>query len=239
MTEETELSLTKGQWSESSTPKRGWVCESVEDLGSPLLYCEMCDSVKIRYVHHMSHPDFSDRLRVGCICAGNMEGNYTAAKSRERSLRSKSANGKLKRARTPYDTSGITSQAGVLPVIPSFPTQIYSTGLKWFVSAKGNPCAVSGVVGSTVFKKKATGFHPTPRWTYLLWSADNGSSPSEAIYGCSDYPSIDEAKRAASLGIISFRNGGGRFKPKPVAGTAVGSPLRNSPKGAFIRSDDL
>jgi hypothetical protein len=48
----------------------------------------MCESVEIRYAHFMSHPDYPKTLKVGCVCAENMEQDYTRPKERERRLRS-------------------------------------------------------------------------------------------------------------------------------------------------------
>jgi hypothetical protein len=50
----------------------------------------MCGTL-LRFVHIMSHPEHQD-LRVGCVCAGAMEEDYTAARRREadyKSLRAK------------------------------------------------------------------------------------------------------------------------------------------------------
>jgi hypothetical protein len=48
----------------------------------------MCESVEIRYVHFMEHPDYPDTLGVGCICAENMENDYINPRLRERHLKS-------------------------------------------------------------------------------------------------------------------------------------------------------
>src|SRR5580704_16049582 len=45
----------------------------------------MCGVKDIRFVHHMSHPSYDD-LAVGCVCAGHMEQDPTAAEARERNL---------------------------------------------------------------------------------------------------------------------------------------------------------
>ncbi|MGD9713049.1 MAG: hypothetical protein AB7V46_13400 [Thermomicrobiales bacterium] len=60
----------------------------MEDLGSPDEICEMCEVTDIRYVHHMQHPDYAEVLKVGCICAGNMEEDLEGAQRRERSMKS-------------------------------------------------------------------------------------------------------------------------------------------------------
>lgn len=48
----------------------------------------MCESVEIRYVHSMQHPEYHTILDVGCVCAEHMEGNYVAPRAREKRLRS-------------------------------------------------------------------------------------------------------------------------------------------------------
>lgn len=76
-----------GLWARSGIPHRGWTCTDIEDLEDDREICEMCESTEIRYAHIMSHPDYPEPLRVGCICAGHMEGDYTVARLREAELR--------------------------------------------------------------------------------------------------------------------------------------------------------
>ena len=49
----------------------------------------MCEHAEIRFVHYMEHKDYPEVLGVGCICASNMEEDYTAAAEREQELRSR------------------------------------------------------------------------------------------------------------------------------------------------------
>jgi hypothetical protein len=49
----------------------------------------MCESIQIRYVHFMEHPDYSETLGVGCVCAEHMEEDYIGPRLREKNLRSK------------------------------------------------------------------------------------------------------------------------------------------------------
>jgi hypothetical protein len=93
--EEQLVASGRGKWSKPGVPHRGWRCVDIEDLGSPQVECEMCESQTIRYVHYMQHPDFAEVLGVGCICAGHMEGDIAKARSREASMRSRT--GKRKR----------------------------------------------------------------------------------------------------------------------------------------------
>jgi hypothetical protein len=80
-----------GKWIQIGVPKRNWVCLDVEDRGIQDLKCQMCEREVVRYVHTMSHSHYRAFLKVGCICAGHMEGdeNAVAAKERESYLRSR------------------------------------------------------------------------------------------------------------------------------------------------------
>lgn len=80
---------SRGKWSQPGVPHRGWMCVGVEDLEEPAQLCEMCESVEIRYVHFMEHPDYPETLGVGCICAEHMESDYVNPRRREKQLRSK------------------------------------------------------------------------------------------------------------------------------------------------------
>lgn len=89
LTEEQLVAHRRGKWSASGVPHKGWRCIDIEDLGEPQAECEMCESQIIRYVHHMEHPSCAGVLAVGCVCAGHMEGDVSAAKGREASMRSR------------------------------------------------------------------------------------------------------------------------------------------------------
>jgi hypothetical protein len=75
-----------GKWSRAGVPHKGWRCEDVEDLERDRAICEMCEVAEVRYVHTMVHASWG-RLRVGCVCAGNMEGDYVGAVAREAAVR--------------------------------------------------------------------------------------------------------------------------------------------------------
>lgn len=87
--EERMVAAGRGKWSRAGVPHKGWTCVDVEVLGGPDLTCEMCESQSVRYVHHMQHPNHPDVLQVGCVCAGNMEGDVVAARSRESAMHSR------------------------------------------------------------------------------------------------------------------------------------------------------
>ena len=76
-----------GKWKNNTIPKEDWKCLEVEDLGSPSETCEMCERETIRYSHTMFNANYAEKLLVGCICAGYMEGNLDAAELRNRNLR--------------------------------------------------------------------------------------------------------------------------------------------------------
>lgn len=71
-------------------PTSRWWCELVIDYGSEAFTCELCGCKKVRYVHVMEHADYPDKLRVGCICAGVMEGNILNAQKRDHEARLRS-----------------------------------------------------------------------------------------------------------------------------------------------------
>ncbi|MPM14065.1 hypothetical protein SDC9_60425 [bioreactor metagenome] len=86
-------------WDNKGVPHKGWHCVGMIDLGEDAedmdfetrkaeLYeqCQMCKQEGIRYVHIMEHPSYSGQLRVGCICAENMENDYVAPRGRENDL---------------------------------------------------------------------------------------------------------------------------------------------------------
>jgi len=80
-----------GKWSKADVPHASWTCDDIEDLGEPSEVCEMCEKTEIRFVHIMSHPDYPETLRCGCVCAGHMEGSLSRAKAREADMRKRAA----------------------------------------------------------------------------------------------------------------------------------------------------
>lgn len=87
-----------GKWSQAGVPRKGWTCVGSTDLGKgqEKAICEMCERQEIRYVQHMTHPDYAIGLDVGTDCAGRMEENYSAATKRE--LATKQISAWLKRS---------------------------------------------------------------------------------------------------------------------------------------------
>ncbi len=85
--EETMRAGGRGKWSDPGVPHKGWTCVDIVDLGAPIETCEMCETMQIRYVHYMRHPEYPTDLGCGCICAGHMEEDYVAAREREHRVR--------------------------------------------------------------------------------------------------------------------------------------------------------
>ena len=84
-------------WEEKGVPYRGWECVTVTDVGEyagssdEIKYeqCEMCGNERIRYVHVMKHNDYPKELRVGCVCAEKMSGDYVNPRKAEAAIRNK------------------------------------------------------------------------------------------------------------------------------------------------------
>lgn len=85
-----KMNETDNLWLRDDVPKTGWKCVGITDLGKPIGICEMCGHQIIRYVHHMQHPNYR-ALKVGCVCAGKMEGDVEKAKKREQDFKNKEA----------------------------------------------------------------------------------------------------------------------------------------------------
>ena len=76
-----------GKWDRVGVPNQGWDFIGIEDLESPNQTCAMCEVQEIRYVHSMKHPDYPDVLKVGCVCAGQMQGNVERANKKEQAFK--------------------------------------------------------------------------------------------------------------------------------------------------------
>src|SRR4051794_12220886 len=76
-----------GKGGRGDVPKGGGACVDVTDLEGPYEICAMCEIQQIRFVHTMRHPEYPDELDCGCICAGHMEGDMSAARARETKMR--------------------------------------------------------------------------------------------------------------------------------------------------------
>jgi len=82
-------------WNKSEIPHKGWILEDVIDIRedgqsveeTEYETCMMCNNEKIRFVHIVSHKDFGEKLKVGCVCAEKMTNDYVNPKKQERKLR--------------------------------------------------------------------------------------------------------------------------------------------------------
>lgn len=64
-------------------PRCGWICEDVITMDSATCTCELCNYDRIRFVHVMVHPRWTEKFHVGCVCDGTMSGNMLAAQERD------------------------------------------------------------------------------------------------------------------------------------------------------------
>lgn len=80
----------KPMWRTAAVPRKGWKCVEVEDLEERSHLCVMCREQIVRYVHYMYHPEYTEILRVGCVCAGHMEQDLKAARDRDRAVKNTS-----------------------------------------------------------------------------------------------------------------------------------------------------
>jgi hypothetical protein len=83
--------MMDGLWDQPGVPHKGWHCIGCTDLESAIGQCQMCGKEDIRYVHHMEHPNYSDTLDCGCVCAEKMEDNSFAPHKREQAMKNKAA----------------------------------------------------------------------------------------------------------------------------------------------------
>jgi len=87
----TGLKIDQKRWDIKGLPHKGWKCHDWWDEGADSSFCcEMCGT-EIRYVHLMVHQNpIHPKVKVGCICAGNLEHDYVNPKKREKKLLNKS-----------------------------------------------------------------------------------------------------------------------------------------------------
>jgi len=93
--------LVTGMWAVEGVPRDGWWCAQMIDADAPRIdkdgkelppegriICQMCDAHEIRFIHVMEHDDYEEAVRVGCYCAGYMENDAEAARTREADFKS-------------------------------------------------------------------------------------------------------------------------------------------------------
>lgn len=126
-TEEQLVAAGRGKWSKAGVPHKGWHCVDIEDLGEPQIECEMCESQTIRYVHQMEHPNYPEVIEVGCVCAGHMEGDIAAARTREASMKSRTG----KRKRWLNRKWQLSSKGNHWIKVDGFRITVYPRGERW------------------------------------------------------------------------------------------------------------
>jgi len=134
--EEDIVSARRGKWSTAGLPHKGWACVQIIDLSEPSQECEMCETSMVRYVHRMKHPNYSETLDVGCVCAGHMEGDLAASQARESSMKSRA--GKRQRWLSRSWKMSLTGNCYI--VADGYRVTVYSNGTLWAVTV----AAVSG-----------------------------------------------------------------------------------------------
>ena len=79
-----------GRWSELGLPHAGWQYVDIYSLKpNERQLCGMCQTMKIRHIHVMEHPDADGFVEAGAVCAARMaEEHVDEAKARERRLKS-------------------------------------------------------------------------------------------------------------------------------------------------------
>ena len=85
------------RWDKPGIPHKGWIQVDCIDLGVGLFgdeaikyeICEMCHNERIRYVHILTHPNYLGEIRVGCVCACKMTGDYDSPREDEQRLRNR------------------------------------------------------------------------------------------------------------------------------------------------------
>lgn len=111
---------------EWGAPLDDWFVTNTYDCleeANELFTCELCGCTQVRIVHVMEHLHYFERISVGCICAGIMEGDILAAKERERMVKNRAKRRKnyLKRIweQTPYGVSLMRYRGEMLQICKS------------------------------------------------------------------------------------------------------------------------
>jgi hypothetical protein len=157
---------SRGKWSQPGVPKRGWLCVGVDDLEEPSQVCEMCESMDIRFVHYMEHPNYPDTLGVGCVCAEHMEQDYVRPRERENRLR----NAASRRKSWPRRIWKTSAQGG---------SYINSDGFNIVVFPRGNVWCVRIRNRQTNDERFGSKTYPTldaaklGAFNALIWAKDN------------------------------------------------------------------
>lgn len=122
------------QLKEWNAPLDGWYCDDVIDIeeenSSDGLYtCELCGCSRVRFVHVMQHDEYFEEVRVGCVCAGIMEGDVLAARERERIIKNRAKrkrNFPKRKWKTNYfGALELKYKGSLIHILPSTPERKY------------------------------------------------------------------------------------------------------------------
>lgn len=76
-----------GRWLDPVFPVTGWACSGIEDAGHEGRLCDVCQGVRIRFAHVMTHPDVPQALLAGLGCVEKMVDDPFRAEKHERAFR--------------------------------------------------------------------------------------------------------------------------------------------------------
>lgn len=77
------------QLREWKAPLGNWRCVEMIDGEAAEFECELCGYPAVRFIHVMEHDEYFEKVSVGCICAGIMEGDIMAARERDRKMKNR------------------------------------------------------------------------------------------------------------------------------------------------------
>jgi hypothetical protein len=130
----------------------------------------MCESVDVRFVHLVQHPEYPDTLAVGCVCAEHMEEDYMRPRAREKRLRSAAS-----RRRTWTTRQWRASEKGN-PYLNTegFNLTIFPYGAYWTVSVRNRANGKSRIGVKAHENKDAA---KAAALNALLWAKEHLTEP--------------------------------------------------------------
>lgn len=63
-------------WNKKGVPHKDWKPVSVEDEGDDRFSCDMCGRTEVRWAHYMTHNNYNEIIKVGCVCAEKLVEGY-------------------------------------------------------------------------------------------------------------------------------------------------------------------
>lgn len=122
-------------WDRPDLPRRGWYCTDVIDNEEATFQCELSSYPAVRYIHVVMHDEVIEPLNVGCVCAGHLEEDYAAAKSRDNAARARS-----RRRRNWINSKKwrVSQKGNIWQKADGYHTVICSGGYDWSASVNGH-----------------------------------------------------------------------------------------------------